>query len=240
MSASDPDVCNVYNDPRFRKAAGPAPPPATGITGRRDVVAASELRRIVEALAERYESTREEMGGSTGWTPRCPLCGVTVPAHESTCDFGRFLGERRAAATPEKPPPDAEAVVLEMSRQVDGVFDAYNRTQRPGAGSRSPSDAYRAAYDAAVLQPGGSPWKAWLSLAVERDAAVARLVEALGRARIACHPACRRNSHLTSDCPSTHFIKRPCACECDCPAGPHNAAVDAAIAMVPKAPKAPA
>jgi hypothetical protein len=209
MSASDPDVCNVYNDPRFRKGKDPAAAKGTaaGITaegfrefcrglsaralGWPELDAAAEsleggerMRRMVEALAERYESTREEMRGSVGWTPRCPLCAAVVPAHAAGCDFGRFLGERRAAAKPA--------------------------AQRPPA----PQAA------------GGTSG----AIARQADETVDGLVEALGRARIPCHGGCRRNSHMTSDCPSTHFIKRPCECQCDCPAGPHNAAIDAAIA----------
>jgi len=297
MSASDPDVCNVYNDPKFRKAkcSGGEAKVAAGITaeGFREfcrglsaralgwpelgAAAASleggeRMRRMVESLAERYESTREEMRGSGGgWTPRCPLCDAVVPAHKARCDFGRFLKERRAAAAaPEKErggrtPPNAEAVVLESAQQIDGVF---NRTRPPAGGGPDGAAApefpgveylwrlYAACMrrrgwivategglqiDGLAQQEAFEPIRnVFLGAAAGMDAVVAELVGSLERARIACLGGCRRNNHFTSDCPSTHFIKRPCTCRCDCPAGPHNAAIDAAIARVPKAPKAPA
>ena len=210
MSASDQDVCNVYNDPRFRKSKAPAARgAAAGITAEGfrefcrglsaralgwpelEAAAASleggeRMRRMVEALAEGYESKHEEMAGSVGWTPRCPLCDAVIPAHKARCDFGRFLEERRAEAKPAGPDEAAAP-----SRTAGGTLTAIAR---------------------------------------QADEAVAGLVGALEKARIPCHGGCRRNSHMTSDCPSTHFIKRECTCECNCPAGPHNAAIDAAIA----------
>jgi hypothetical protein len=97
------------------------------------------MRRMVEALAEDYESTYEGMKGPGGRTPRCPLCGVTIPVHKAGCDFGRFLEERRTAPPAPRgrerpPPPDAEAIVSEVSQRMDGLFDAYNRTRRPAGG----------------------------------------------------------------------------------------------------------
>jgi len=402
MSASDPDVCNVYNDPRFRKSKAPeAKGAAAGITAEGfrefcrnpntrapgwpelDAAAASleggeRMRRLVEAAAAVYEAT--------GY-PRCPVCGVfavrgvDAPAHDGGCEFGRFLEERRAAAMAAPAPPDAEAIVPGVSRQVDSLFDEYawppsaewlwrlhaahmrahgwtivtagglqvdGPTQReafrpicdvlsrlaPARAADGPAraaawppsaeyvwrlhaahmrargwtvmtlgglqvdgptqqeafgpicdalsrlDAARTAggpdgaaatefpgaeylwrlhaacmrsrgwivADASGLQVDGPAQQeafepirnVFRGAAARMDAVVAELVGSLEGARVACHSSCRRNNHFTSDCPSTHFVKRPCTCRCDCPAGPHNAAIDAAIAMVPKAPKAPA
>ena len=241
------------------------------------------MRQLLEAIARNY--------GSASPYPRCPLCGVITvvgagaPFHEDGCDFSRFLVElqlgRRAAALEEKrggrrAPPNAEAIVLEYSKQIDGLFDACNRTPPPAVGGPNaaapefPSaewlwrlhaasmlrrnwtvtdsaglqvdgptqqEAFKPMRDALFQRapaPSRAAGEALKAIARRADETVAGLVEALGRAKLACHPTCRRNSHLTSDCPSTHFVKRPCACECDCPAGPHNAAIDAAVAKVPK------
>jgi len=284
MSASDPDVCNIYNDPRFRKSKAPAarggPAGITaegfrefcrGLSARAlgwpelDAAAASleggeRMRRMVEALAGRYESTREEMEGSCGWTPRCPLCDAVIPAHKGRCDFGRFLGERRAEAG------RAGKTAAEQGAELHARFPAVHwmppagdgpRVSEPSPGEAAAPEGFPSAEwlwrlhaacmrrrgwtvaDAGGLQIDGATQQGafepirnvFLGLAAAGDAAVAELVGALGRARIACSGACRTKSHMTSDCPSTHFIKRECTCRCDCPAGPHNAAIDAAIAV---------
>jgi hypothetical protein len=82
--------------------------------------AAVRMRRIVEALAEKYESTREETEGSAGWTPRCPLCDAVVPEHEAGCDFGKLLWERLVDAMPD--PLDGEIDIGSLRGGVRGKY----------------------------------------------------------------------------------------------------------------------